>query len=712
MQKSFTIVATVVLALPAATIAQNNTTMNAIQYPQTRKDLSVTDQYFGTTVADPYRWLEDDRSAETNTWFSAQNKVTRQYLEQIPFRGAIKSRLEQLWNFERFSAPFKAGAYTYYSRNSGLQNQAVVYRQKNNSTPELFLDPNTFSEKGTVSLAGMNFSKDGSLVAYQLSDGGSDWHTIVVMNAETKEQIGETLKDVKFSNVAWKGNDGFYYSSYQKPYNGSQLSAKTQEHQLFYHQLGTPQSSDVLIFGGSKQPRRYISADVTENEEWLIISAANTTYGNELYVQNLTVSGASIVPIVNNMLNSHQILLADDAFFYIETDKDAPNNKIVKAPLQTPLPDNWVEVVAETKQVMNATTGGGFLFCSYLKDAVSQIVQYDFKGKRVREIALPGIGTASGFSGKEKDAELYFNFTSYTYPSSVFKLVVATGQTTLFKQPKVLFNPADYESKQVFYKSKDGTQIPMILTYKKGLVRNGKNPTVLYGYGGFNISLTPAFSVANIVLLENGGIYAVANLRGGGEYGKAWHDAGVKTHKQNVFDDFIAAAEYLQQNKYTSPAHLAISGGSNGGLLVGAVMTQKPALCKVALPAVGVLDMLRYHKFTAGAGWAYDYGTSEESKEMFAYLKNYSPLHNIKKGVSYPATMVTTADHDDRVVPAHSFKFAATLQEMHQGKNPVLIRIETQAGHGAGMSTQQLINGVSDKWAFVFYNMGIVPKAL
>ena len=706
------IIAVSTIGYNSACIAQQNISKMKLKYPETRKDETVKDVYFGTTVTDPYRWLEDDTSAETKAWVKEENLVTQQYLKEIPFRDKIRARLEALWNYERYSAPSKEGKYTYFYKNTGLQNQSVLYRQLDNNEPEVFLDPNTFSSKGTTSLAGINFSKDGSLAAYQISEGGSDWRKVIVMDAVSKQLIDDTLHDVKFSGIAWKGTEGFYYSSYDKPKTGSQLSGKTQVHKLYYHKLGTPQSNDKLIFGGDAQPRRYVGGGITENGKWLVISAANSTYGNELYVQDLTIPDAPIVTVVGNMYNSTDIIEADEQYFYLVTDKHAPNKKIVVAPLSKPQPDNWKDLVPETKNVLDVNTGGGYLFCSYLKDAISQVLQYDFKGNKLREIVLPGVGTAAGFGGKVHDKEVYFTFTSYTYPSTIFKLDVGNGKTDVFKKLDVKFNPSDFESKQVFYPSKDGTKIPMIITYKKGIKLDGKNPTVLYGYGGFSISLTPAFSTANIVLLENGGIYAVPNLRGGGEYGAVWHNAGTKTKKQNVFDDFIAAAEYLKTNGYTSTDYLAISGGSNGGLLVGATMTQRPDLCKVALPAVGVLDMLRYHKFTAGAGWAYDYGTSEDSKEMFDYLKAYSPLHNLKAGTHYPATMVTTADHDDRVVPAHSFKFAATLQAAHKGHNPVLIRIETQAGHGAGMSTQQVINGATDKWAFLFYNMGIVPSKL
>ncbi|MFP5040454.1 prolyl oligopeptidase family serine peptidase [Parasediminibacterium sp. JCM 36343] len=708
MKKALSIIiANTILFSAGEALAQQKSSNMQLTYPATRKDETVKDTYFGTELADPYRWLENDTSEATKAWVKAENEVTQSYLAKIPFRAAIRKRLKDLWNYERFSAPSKEGEYTYFSRNSGMQNQAVVYRQRGNEEPEVFLDPNTFSAKGTTSLAGMEFTKDGSLAGYQISEGGSDWHKIIVLNALNKQQIGDTMLDIKFSGIAWKGNEGFYYSSYDKPKHGSQLSGKTQEHKLYYHKLGTPQSSDVLVFGGAAQPRRYVGAGITENGRWLVISAANSTYGNELYVQDLTQKDAPIIKLIETMANSHNLMDADDNYFYIETDLNAPNNKVVTAPIDKPQAANWKDFIPETKNVLSTTMAGGYFFCSYLKDAVSQVLQYDNTGAKIREVALPGVGTASGFSAKQKEKELYFSFTSYTYPSTIFKMDIATGKADVFKKPKVLFNPSDYESKQVFYPSKDGTKIPMIITYKKGLKLNGKNPTVLYGYGGFSISLTPAFSTANIVLLENGGVYAVPNLRGGGEYGEDWHNAGIKTKKQNVFDDFIAAAEYLKANKYTSTDYLAIAGGSNGGLLVGATITQRPDLCKVAFPAVGVLDMLRYHKFTAGAGWAYDYGTAEDSKEMFEYLKGYSPLHNIKPGTAYPAILVTTADHDDRVVPAHSFKFAATLQAAQTGNAPVIIRIETQAGHGAGMSTKQVTEGATDKWAFMFYNMGI-----
>ncbi len=683
--------------------------MTILPYPKTNK-IAIKDTFFGTVVEDPYRWLEDDLAEETKQWVKEENKVTQDYLAQIPFRDAIEKRLTDLWNYERYSAPFKEGKYIYYFKNDGLQNQAVLYRQLENSKPEVFLDPNQFSKDGTSSLAGISFSKDGSLVAYQISDGGSDWRRVIVLNAESKEQIGDTMIDIKFSGLAWKNNEGFYYSSYDKPKEGSQLSGLTQHHKLFYHQLGTKQSEDKLIFGGDITPRRYIDATVTDDQRFLVITAAVSTAGNELYMQDLTKENAPIVQVVNNFDNDHEVIDSQGDDLLIFTNLNAPNFKLVKVNIANPQPGNWQDVIPQTDNVLQISTGGNKLFANYLKDATSYVVQFDYSGKKEREITLPGLGTATGFSAKKDEQELYYSFTSYVYPPTIFKYNIASGKSEEYKKSGVKFDPSQYESKQVFYTSKDGTKVPMIITHKKGIELNGENPTLLYAYGGFNISLTPAFSTSNIILLEQGGVYAVPNLRGGGEYGKKWHIAGTKLQKQNVFDDFIAAAQYLIDNKYTSTAHLGISGGSNGGLLVGAAITQKPEMFKVAFPAVGVLDMLRYHKFTAGAGWAYDYGTADDSKEMFEYLHKYSPYHALKQGVNYPATMVTTADHDDRVVPAHSFKFAARLQEYHQGENPVLIRIETNAGHGAGKPTSMIIKEQADKWAFMLQNMKVDYK--
>lgn len=701
MKQSFLIMA---LSTAMATFAQQNTP-NKLQYPKTNKGETV-DVYFDTKLADPYRWLEDDKSAETGAWVKAQNEVTYSYLGQIPFRDAIKARMEKLWNYEKIGAPFKEGAYTYYYKNNGLQNQSVLYRKDAQGKESVFLDPNTFSKDGTSSLGGLNFSKDGSKVAYAISEGGSDWRKVVVMDAVTKKIIGDTIVDVKFSGVSWLGNEGFYYSSYDKP-TGSELSAKTDQHKLYFHKLGTAQKSDQVIFGADKK-RRYVGGYVTEDDRYLVITAANSTYGNELYIKDLSKPKSAIVTIVDNFKTDNNIIENEGSKLFIETDLNAPNKRIVTVDVSNPAPANWKNFIAETENVLSPSTGGGYFFANYMQDAVSVVKQYDYNGKLVRQIELPGVGTAGGFGGKKSEQKLYYSFTNYITPGSTFSFDVATGVSQVYEKPKVDFNSDLYESKQVFYTSKDGTKIPMIITHKKGLKLDGTNPTMLYGYGGFNVSLTPSFSIANAVWMENGGVYAVPNLRGGGEYGKKWHDAGTKMQKQNVFDDFIAAAEYLIAQKYTSPNYLAIRGGSNGGLLVGATMTQRPELMKVALPAVGVMDMLRYHTFTAGAGWAYDYGTAQDSKEMFNYLKGYSPVHNVKTGVQYPATMVTTGDHDDRVVPAHSFKFAAELQEKQTGSNPTLIRIDINAGHGAGKSVAATIQENVDLQAFTLYNMGIM----
>jgi prolyl oligopeptidase len=680
-----------------------------VKYPITEKDSTIKDDYFGTVVADPYRWLENDTSDKTAAWVKTENELTQNYLGQIPFRDGIKKRYEALYNFEKYSAPFRQGKHIYYYKNSGLQNQSVLYREAEGSTvPEIFLDPNTFSADGTTSLAGINFSKDGSMAAYNISEGGSDWQKIVVMDAANKKIMSDTL-ELKFSGASWKGNDGFYYSNYQKLKEGSVLSAKNENHKLYYHKLGSPQSQDKLVYGDDAHAVRYIWGGLSEDEKWLFISTANETYGNALYVQDLSKPNSPVVPLVTDMKNSHNIVDADENFFYIQTDKDAPTGKLVIVPVANPSITNWKTLIDAKPEVLNASAAGGALFCTYLKDAVNKVYQYDKTGKQIREIQLPGLGTAGGFYARKEDKETYYVFTSYVNPATIYKLDIANGKTEVYKESKVQFNRSDFESKQVFFTSKDGTKIPMIITYKKGLELNGKNPCLLYGYGGFSVSLSPSFSTSNIILLENGGVYAVPNIRGGGEYGEDWHKQGIKMKKQNVFDDFMAAAQYLTDNKYTSKDMLAIEGGSNGGLLVGACITQKPDMCKVAFPAVGVMDMLRYHKFTAGAGWAYDYGTSADSKEMFEYLYHYSPLHNIKPA-SYPAIMITTADHDDRVVPAHSFKFAATLQQNQKSTNPVLIRIETKAGHGAGRSTKQIIEQQADKWGFMFYNTGIKPN--
>jgi prolyl oligopeptidase len=691
------------------TIASFGQKINNVKYPQTKKGETV-DQYFGTKIQDPYRWLEDDKSAETAAWVKAENEVTYDYLSNIPFRKQLKDRLEQLWNYEKIGSPFTEGNFIYYSKNNGLQNQSVLYRKNASGKEEVFLDPNTFSKDGTTSLGEMDFSKDGSKMAYSISEGGSDWRKVIIMDALSKKVIEDTLVDVKFSGLSWQGNEGFYYSSYDKP-KGSQLSAKTDQHKLYFHKLGTSQKEDRLIFGAD-QKRRYVRGNVTEDNRYLIITASTSTYGNELYIKDVSEPNNPIVTIVDNFNSDNRIIDNEGSRLFIVTDLDAPNKCIVTVDASNPKPENWKRFIPETETVLSPSTCSGFIFAKYMKDAVSAVQQYDYSGKLVRDIQLPGMGTAAGFSGKKTDNAVYYSFTNTITPGTIYALEPQSGKSKVYEKPKVDFKSKNYVSRQVFYTSKDGTKIPMMITHKKGLKLNGKNPTILYGYGGFSISQTPSFSIANAVWMENGGIFAVANLRGGGEYGKKWHDAGTKMRKQNVFDDFIAAAEYLIANKYTSSDFLAIRGGSNGGLLVGATMTQRPDLVKVALPAVGVLDMLRYHTFTSGAGWAYDYGTSQDSKEMFDYLKGYSPLHNIKKGTQYPATMVTTGDHDDRVVPAHSFKFAAELQEKQSGSNPVLIRIDVKAGHGQGKSVAATIQENADIQAFTLYNMGFrtLPK--
>ncbi|SHE81065.1 prolyl oligopeptidase [Psychroflexus salarius] len=697
------------IALSLVACQNNNKKNTKLKYPETKTVDTVTN-YFGTNVKDPYRWLEDDRSAETESWVEAQNEVTFGYLDQIPYRDSLKQQLTEVWNYEKIGAPFKRGDYTYFYKNDGLQDQSVLYRYKTGNSPEqaeVFLDPNTFSKDGTTSLGSLSFSEDGKTLAYSISEGGSDWRKIIVIDAFTKTQTEDTLVDVKFSGISWKANDGFFYSSYDKP-KGSELSAKTDQHKLYYHQLNTAQATDEVIYGGNEtQKHRYVSGSVTDDNRYLVVSASKSTSGNRLMIKDLTQKDAPFIDVVSSYEQDAYVIDNEDDKLFIVTNLDAPNKRIVSTNAADPSPKNWVDVIPETEHVLSASTGGGYLFAEYMVDAVSTVKQFTYEGEIVRDVKLPGVGSIGGFGTKKEEKELYYSFTNYTTPGSIYKYEIESGESELYQKPNIDFNSDNFVSKQVFYKSKDGTKIPMIITHKKGLQLDGTNPTMLYGYGGFNISLTPSFSTANTVWLENGGIYAVANLRGGGEYGKEWHDAGTKLNKQNVFDDFIAAAEYLIDEKYTSTHKLAIRGGSNGGLLVGATMTQRPDLVQVALPAVGVLDMLRYHTFTSGAGWAYDYGTSEDSQEMFQYLYNYSPVHNVKTGTEYPATLVTTGDHDDRVVPAHSFKFAAELQAKQAGNNPVLIRVETNAGHGAGKPTAMIIQEYADIFAFTFYNMGI-----
>jgi prolyl oligopeptidase len=679
------------------------------QYPITKKDV-VYDSYFDIKIEDPYRWLEDDRSQETEKWVIEQNKITNNYLGLIPYRDSLKDRVKNLWNYEKLSSPFKEGEYTYFYKNNGLQNQNVLYRHLNDESSKnakVFLDPNSFKSDGTISLGNISFSKNRKFLAYSISEGGSDWRKIIVMDLKRNEVLKDTLVDVKFSGISWYKDEGFYYSSYDKP-KGSVLSSKTDQHKLFYHKIGTNQSDDFLIYGMAKdQKNRYINASVTDDDRYLIISASISTSGNKLLFKDLVKPDSDFVSIIDNYNSDSYLLDNVGSTFYVVTNLDAPNQKIVSFEADAPDQMNWNDIIPEREHVLNPSSVGGYFFAEYMVDAISRVEQYDYQGNFIRNLKLPGIGSVNGFGGKRSDKIDFYSFTNYKTPPSIFSIDVETGVSKLYWQPKIDFNPNDYESKQVFYSSSDGTKIPMTITHKKGLKLNSENPTILYGYGGFNISLNPSFSIANAVWLELGGVYAVANIRGGGEYGKKWHNSGTKMQKQNVFDDFISAAEYLIKEKITSNSFLALKGGSNGGLLVGAVMTQRPDLMKVALPAVGVLDMLRYHTFTAGAGWAYDYGTSQDSKEMFEYLLGYSPVHNIKKGNKYPATLITTGDHDDRVVPAHSFKFAAELQEKQSCNNPTLIRIETDAGHGAGTPVTKTIQQYADVIGFTLFNMGI-----
>ncbi len=681
----------------------------SLVYPTTNK-VEQSDNYHGILVSDPYRWLEDDTAAAVKGWVEDQNKVTFNYLENIPFRNRIKERLTEIFDYPKYGSPYRAGEYYFFSKNDGLQNQSVTYFQKGmDGEPQVFLDPNKLSEDGTVTASLGDFSKDKKYVTRRISRSGSDWTEIDIMEVATKRELTDKLEWVKFSGTAWKG-DGFYYSRYDAPAKGKEYSNKNEYHKIYFHKLGDPQSKDQLIFEDKEHPLRYFYAGTTEDERFLIVSASEGTHGNEIYVQDLQSGQKGLKKLFPGFKNNYSVVdnVGDKLLVY--TDNGAPNYRLVLVDPNNPAETNWKDVIAEKPELLRGvTSAGGKLFANYLKDVTSRIYQMDINGKVEREVSLPALGSAGGFYGDKDETTLFYSFTSFTYPSSIYKYDIASGKSEVFRQSEVKFNPADYETKQVFYPSKDGTKVPMFIVHKKGLKLDGTNPTLLYGYGGFNISLTPSFSTSNVVLLENGGIYALANLRGGGEYGEEWHKAGMLEKKQNVFDDFIAAGEYLVKEKYTSPEKLAIAGGSNGGLLVGAAMTQRPDLFKVAFPAVGVLDMLRFHKFTVGWGWVVEYGSSE-NPDQFKTLMAYSPLHNLKDSTAYPATMITTADHDDRVVPAHSFKFAAALQEKHRGDNPVLIRIESKAGHGAGKPTSKVIEAEADKWAFMFYNMQVEPK--
>lgn len=681
-----------------------------LNYPNT-KEVDTVDVYFGQEVPDPYRWLEDDTSDETAEWVQSQNNVTNSYLDNIDFREQVKARLTALEDYEKVSAPFKRGDYYYFYKNDGLQNQSILYRVKEfGDKPEVFLDPNKFSEDGTTALGGLSFSENYEYAAYNISEGGSDWRTAFIMNVESKELLSDEINWIKFSGMSWY-KDGFYYQRFDEPKEGDELSATNQYGKIYYHKIGTDQTDDELVYSNPDNPENRFGAGVSEDERFLFIYSYTGTSGNELYVKDLSNPKSDFTPIVTGFENDHYIVDNDGDDLLIHTNLDAPNNRIVRVNYKNPTPDNWVDMIAETENVMNAGTGGGNIFTSYLIDAKTAIKQYDYKGNLIRDVELPGIGTAGGFGSSADATDFFYTFTSFTVPASVYKYDIASGNSELHRRPELDFNPDDYETKQIFYTSKDGTEVPMFIVHRKGIELNGKNPTWLYSYGGFNISLRPSFSTSRIVWLENGGVFAMPNIRGGGEYGEEWHKAGTKLQKINVFDDFIAAGEYLINEGYTSSDYLALQGGSNGGLLVGATINMRPGLAKVAFPMVGVMDMLRYQNFTIGRAWAADYGTSEDSEEMFKYLHSYSPVHNIDPKATYPAVMVTTADHDDRVVPAHSFKYAATLQANNTNNpNPLLIRIETKAGHGAGMSTEKRIELGADMYSFAWYNMGVIPE--
>jgi prolyl oligopeptidase len=665
------------------------------------------DTYFGVEVADPYRWLEDDLSDETANWIGDQNSVTRDYLADIAIRDDVKATVARLINFEREGAPFVAGDARYVYRNSGLQNQSILYRVADDGSETVFLDPNSFSDDGTVSMSGVSFTDDGSRVAYQLSVGGSDWRSIVVRDVASGQILETPLKEVKFSGISWLGSEGFFYSSYDKP-EGSELSAKTDQHKLYFiESVQLRARTSLSLAHWRSQKHRYVGADVGGDDRYLLISAANSTSGNKLFVKDLRSDTNELITLFADERADGYLLESDGETLLISTNHKAPKGRVVAVDPQNPEETNWRDIIPESEVVLTARAGAGFIFAEYMIDAISQVKQFDLKGQFVRDIELPDFGTASGFSGKKEQDTIYFSFTNYRIAPAIFELDPESGDTTLYRASKSPFDGNRYKTEQVFYTSKDGTRIPMIITYGKDTELDGTTPTILYAYGGFNISIRPRFSSTVAAWLEMGGMYAVPNIRGGGEYGKAWHIAGTKRQKQNVFDDFIAAAEFLIEAGYTRKERLAVSGRSNGGLLVGAVTTQRPDLFQVSLPGVGVLDMLRYHTFTAGAGWAYDYGTADESKEMFEYLLGYSPVHNTTPGTAYPATLITTAERDDRVVPAHSFKFAAQMQYDHVGDTPILIRIDSNAGHGAGTPTDKIIDQYADIYSFTLKNMGV-----
>lgn len=680
-------------------------TISVDTYPDTYRDTAVTDYYYGEAVKDPYRWLENDTSKETEAWVKAQNDVTFGYLEQIPYRDDIKNRMTELWDYEKVGTPFKHGNYYFQYKNDGIQNQSVLFIQEGiDGEQSVLIDPNQLSEDGTASINGMGFSKDGKYMAYGISRAGSDWVEINVMDLATKSKMEDVINYVKFSGINWRGN-GFYYSAYEPPKEGSDYSGKNEFHTVYYHELGTAQEEDELIYRHPKNPQINAGAGVTEDENFIYVSTSSSTNGNALMLKDMRTKGEAFVTLMDDYETDNYIIdhIGEGKLLGF-TNHNAPNNKVVIIDAENPTQDNWTDLIAEKDYVLRGVTlAGDKIIASYMKNVQSKLEVYEMDGTYLYDIELPGIGIAS-FNGDKGENTAFFSFSSYTYPTTIFKYDIAANASEEYFRPSIQFNSDDYTTEQKFFKSKDGTEVPMFITYKKGTQLDGTNPTFLYGYGGFNISVTPRFSVVNTVFLEQGGVYVVVNLRGGSEFGEAWHKAGWRMNKQNVFDDFIAAAEYLIDNKYTSSEKLAIHGRSNGGLLAGAVMTQRPDLMKVSLPGVGVLDMLRYHKFTIGWAWAGEYMSSEDSLASFNYLKAYSPLHNVKEGTSYPATMVTTADHDDRVVPAHSFKFISELQHQHNGENPVLIRIDVNAGHGAGKPTEKIIEEWADVWSFVLWN--------
>lgn len=713
---------TALLALAAFASAQSPVSSistrsgSKLNYPEARRSEQV-DDYHGMKVADPYRWLEDLDSAETARWVAAENKLTFDYLNQIPERAAIKARLTKLWNYERYSIPYKEGERYFYAKNDGLQNQSVLYTVNSlDAQASVLLDPNKLSSDGTVALSGTDITDDGKLMLYSLAASGSDWNELHVREIATGKDLPDVIKWVKFSDLSWsRDGKGFFYSRYDEPATGNKLAAVNEYHKLYYHRLGTSQADDALVFSSNDEKMKgwIYSGGVTEDGRYVIISLfPGSSSESRVYFKDLKQKDAPVVKLLDDAGVAQYFIGNDGPIFWFLTDRDAPNKNIIAIDTRSPERKNWKVVIPEAKETLDSVSVVGDMFiASYLKDAHALVKLFDLNGKFVREVELPGIGAVNGFGGKRKDKETFYSFTGYTMPTTVYRYDIATGKSTIFRQPKVDFNPNDYETKQVFYTSKDGTRVPMFITHKKGLKLDGNNPTYLYGYGGFEISMTPAFSVSNLVWMEMGGVYVVANLRGGGEYGKEWHEAGMKLKKQNVFDDFIAAAEWLIKNKYTSTPKLAIGGGSNGGLLVGAAITQRPELFGAALPAVGVMDMLRFVKFTIGAAWASDYGSPNNAEE-FRALYAYSPLHNLKPGTNYPATLITTADHDDRVWPGHSFKFAAAMQAAQGGPAPVLIRIETKAGHGAGKPTTKQIEEVSDKWGFLVRALDIKLPAM